>query len=141
MNAAKVHVSLNVKDISRSIEWYRLFFGEPPHKVREGYANFDIESPALKLALNEMAPSGSGSLNHLGLLVDSAEQVSAAKKRLETAGLSVTFEEDTSCCHALQTKVWTTDPDGNSWEVYAILDDEISAEAKNETCCADSACC
>ncbi|WP_368731152.1 VOC family protein, partial [Pseudomonas sp. GW531-E2] len=81
--------------------WYETFFGVPPHKRRDGYANFDLDRPELKLALQQ-GTIGSGALNHMGILVDSTADVLAAKQRLETAGLITFSEENVDCCHALQ---------------------------------------
>ena len=121
---SRMHVSLNVRDIEQSVAFYQAFFGAAPHKRRPGYANFDIARPPLKLALQEHAPTpGVGSLSHLGILVATTDEVQAARERLEASGL-VSFDEgDTVCCYARQDKVWATDPDGNSWEVYVLLDE------------------
>lgn len=135
MTAAKFHLSLNVTDVVRSALWYEAFFGQPTHKRRDGYANFDLERPALKLALQQ-GTTGSGALNHMGILVDSTAEVLATRERLEATGLTTFTEENVECCHARQNKIWVKDPDGNAWEVYTILDDEPSA-----TCCGQAACC
>ena len=119
----KMHVSLNVTDVEKSVEFYELFFGEKAHKIRSGYANFDLQNPPLKLALNQSRSNSGGPLNHLGIVLDSAEEVAAARARLGAARLISLDEGDTVCCHARQDKVWASDPDGNAWEIYAILDD------------------
>ncbi|MBI1756370.1 MAG: VOC family protein [Fimbriimonas ginsengisoli] len=142
MPVAKTHLSLNVADLDRSVAWYEAFFGQAAHKRRPGYANFDIESPGLKLALNQGASEGRGPLNHLGILVPTKEEVFAAGERLTTAGLKPVPEREVECCYAIQEKVWVRDPDGNQWEVYALLDDQLDVEAAS--CgCGDSAsvCC
>ncbi len=123
MNVAKAHLSLNVTDIEKSAAWYKVFFGVRAHKRRPGYANFDLESPALKLALTEHPAGKGGPLNHLGILVASTHEVSAVKQRLEQSGLITFSEENVTCCYALQDKIWVRDPDGNAWEVYTLLDD------------------
>ena len=121
----KTHLSLNVSDLERSVRFYEAFFGVPAHKRRPGYANFDLNEPPLKLALNERADvqGGIGPLDHLGLQVPARGDVDAARERLRTAGLATFDEKDTTCCYALQDKVWVHDPDGNAWEVYVLLDD------------------
>lgn len=158
--AAKTHLSLNVKDVERSAHWYETFFGEPAHKQRPGYANFDLANPPLKLALQQRDAGTGGPLNHLGILVASTVDVEAAKERLERAGLVAFSEENITCCYAKQDKIWVRDPDGNAWEVYTILDDlespdddhdreghEVGAccipAAESQTCCdpAASSCC
>ncbi len=123
MTAAKTHISLNVSDVTKSLAFYEAFFGEKAHKLRPGYVNFDLESPALKLALNESEAGAGGPLNHLGIVMDSVEAVVAARERLASVGLISLDEGDTVCCHARQEKIWATDPDGNAWEIYTILDD------------------
>jgi len=127
MVAAKTHLSLNVRNLAESTGWYRQFFGTEPHKERPGYANFDLDRPALKLALNEIGEpvSPSGALNHLGILVDTREEVLAVRERLRDIGLEFASEDNEICCHAVQTKVWAKDPDGNMWEVYTIEDDRM----------------
>jgi catechol 2,3-dioxygenase-like lactoylglutathione lyase family enzyme len=132
-------LSLNVRDVDTSTRWYETFFGQVAHKRRPGYANFDIESPGLKLALQE-APDracGCGQLNHLGILVGSTDDVLAAKQRLEKAGLVTFSEENVTCCYARQDKIWVRDPDGNAWEVYALLDDMLDDHSHEEV----GACC
>jgi catechol 2,3-dioxygenase-like lactoylglutathione lyase family enzyme len=132
MTAVKTHLSLNVTDVDRSTAWYEAFFGVPAHKRRPGYANFDLEAPALKLALTEHDAGRGGALNHLGILVPSTDEVNAAKSRLEEAGLLTFSEENVSCCYALQDKIWVRDPDGNAWEVYTLLDDIEGDEHEHE---------
>jgi len=144
MSVVKTHLSLNVADVDRSATWYEAFFGVPTHKRRPGYANFDLEDPGLKLALQQGDAPRGGSLNHLGLLVPSTQQVEAAKERLESAGLVTFSEENVTCCYARQDKIWVRDPDGNAWEVYALLDDLLEEEDHDHEadCCASKdACC
>ncbi len=149
----KTHVSLNVRDIERSVAFYEAFFGVAAHKRRPGYANFDLARPPLKLALQEHPPAeGVGALSHLGVQVGTTQEVNAARERLEASGL-VSFDEgDTVCCYARQDKVWATDPDGNGWEVYVLLDEMDhedddhfggggAAAPSRSACCADTACC
>lgn len=142
----KTHISLNVKDVERSVAFYEAFFGQPVHKRRPGYANFDIAYPPLKLALNELAPVDQGTprLSHLGIQVGTEIEVNTTRERLETSGVVMFNEGDTVCCYARQDKVWVTDPDGNSWEVYVLLDEmddvddhHFNAQGKAEA----SACC
>jgi len=153
MSAVKTHLSLNVSDVEKLTQWYEVFFGEPAHKRRPGYANFDIEEPGLKLALQQSPPEGKGALNHLGILVPSAADVLAYKTRLEESGLITFSEENVTCCYAKQDKIWVRDPDGNAWEVYALLDDMLDEDDHDhdshgqvrmaipaEVCC-DSNCC
>jgi len=119
----KVHISLRVKDVNASRRFYEAFLGVPAHKVRPGYANFDVNDPPLKLALTQSEMTGQGTLDHLGFVVETREQVDEARQRMLDAGLTTFSEEEVTCCYATQDKVWVTDPDGHSWEVYVLLDD------------------
>jgi catechol 2,3-dioxygenase-like lactoylglutathione lyase family enzyme len=124
---ARVHLSLNVRALAASVAFYRAFLGVSPHKERPGYANFALDQPPLKLALNEkpeLQAGSAGALNHLGFQVLNSEDVQAAKERLQAAGLATWDEQDTTCCYARQDKIWVHDPDGNAWEVYVITDDQ-----------------
>src|SRR2546423_10929124 len=116
VNALKAHLALNVKDVKRSIEFYRNMLGIEPSKVRTGYAKFDVETPPLNLTLNERAEVARGALSHLGVQVGSTEDVLAMRERWRAAGLGTFDETQTNCCYAVQHKTWVTDPDGNSWE-------------------------
>jgi catechol 2,3-dioxygenase-like lactoylglutathione lyase family enzyme len=112
--------------------FYRSLFGVEPVRVRPGYAKFDLDEPPLNFALNEVPIESPGALNHLGIQVASTEDVMAAKQRLEASGL-VTFDEmHTTCCYALQDKIWVTDPDGNRWEVFVVLDQEDDRQSRTQ---------
>ncbi len=134
--ALKAHISINVSDVTRSIEFYRKLLGIEPLKVRTGYAKFDVQNPPLNLAMNEV-PVGEGRLSrlsHLGIQVASTEAVLAIKERLEAVGLSTRDEMQTSCCYAVQDKIWVSDPDGNEWEVFVVLEDHLP-EKQSTGCC------
>ena len=140
----KTHLSLRVVDLDRAVHFYRTFFDVPPHKTRPGYANFDIEQPPLKLALTEKQRTpGAGNLDHLGLLVADTAAVNAIKQRLESEGLALIGEMNTTCCYAKQDKFWVRDPDDVEWEVYAITDDMLEFDTAKKTSeeAAAVACC
>jgi len=120
---ARVQLSLNVSDLDAAVEFYSRLFGTAPAKLKPGYANFAITDPPLKLVLNAPGNGPGATINHLGVEVESAEDVSRAQQRLADAGLSTVAEEDARCCYAKQSKVWASDPDGAEWEFYAILSD------------------
>lgn len=125
---SRVQLALNVTDLEASIDFYRALFGCEPHKRREGYANFAIENPPLKLVLievpaDERGAGTTGALNHLGIEVFTSDEVIAATQRLTDEGLATFTEDDTTCCYALQDKVWVHDPAGAPWEVYVVKDD------------------
>jgi catechol 2,3-dioxygenase-like lactoylglutathione lyase family enzyme len=119
---SRVQLALNVDDLDAAIGFYSKLFGAEPAKVREGYANFAIAEPPLKLVLIEN-PGQGGTLNHLGVEVESTELVHDAITRLQSEGLAAAVEEQTSCCYALQDKVWVHGPDAEPWEVYTVLAD------------------
>ena len=119
---SRVQLALNVNDIDAAIAFYTKLFGSGPAKVREGYANFAIAEPPLKLVLIENAGHG-GTLNHLGVEVECTEEVAEATQRLRRDGLVTDVEEATTCCYAVQDKVWVHGPDAEPWEIYTVLAD------------------
>jgi catechol 2,3-dioxygenase-like lactoylglutathione lyase family enzyme len=146
---SRLQLALNVSNLDDAVEFYSKFFKTEPAKVRDGYANFAIEEPPLKLVLieNEGAP---GSLNHLGVEVFSTDEVAAASNYLSSVGMVTHVEEATTCCFAVQDKVWVSGVDGSPWEVYTVLEDSLTSigTAGDCSCCvslADStvttACC
>jgi catechol 2,3-dioxygenase-like lactoylglutathione lyase family enzyme len=145
---SRVQLALNVDDVDAAVPFYEKIFATKVAKRRPGYANFAIESPPLKLVLIQN-PGKGGTLNHLGVEVFSTEEVEAARVRLEAEGLATKVEEKTTCCYALQDKVWVHDPDGAPWEVYTVLADAPvgphavpagAATAREEGPCASAEC-
>lgn len=121
MSIFKTHVALNSTNIGKSVIFYRAMFGVEPVKYKSDYAKFDIANPPLNLTLNQVEiVNNDGGLSHLGVQVESTEEVKAAVKRFNEAGLDLFTEENTDCCYALQDKVWVTDPDGNRWEIFVV---------------------
>jgi len=138
INILKAHLAINVKDVSTSIDFYRKMLGIEPNKVRTGYAKFDVQNPPLNLTLNQVPFEGRGALSHLGIQVAATEDVKALRSRWEESGLIPRDEMQTTCCYALQDKAWVNDPDGNEWEVFVVLEDNLSEEvqgAADKTCC------
>jgi len=119
---SRIQLALNVDNLDAAITFYSKLFGAEPAKVKPGYANFAIASPPLKLVLLEN-PGQGGTLNHLGVEVQSSEQVHAEIARLTEQGLFTEEEIGTTCCFAVQDKVWVSAPDGERWEVYTKLAD------------------
>src|SRR6266404_1242919 len=132
MTALKAHLALNVSDVNRSIEFYRGLLGIEPTKVRTGYAKFDVQNPPLNLTLNESRLNGRGALSHLGIQVSSTEDVVGMREKWAAAGLLTRDEMQTDCCYALQDKTWVCDPDGNEWEAFVVLEDNLP---KANACC------
>lgn len=133
----KPHVSLNVSDLEASVAFYTSAFGAGPVKRRPGYAKFDLAEPALNLTMQQSVPTGVNA-DHFGIQVASTGDVKAATEAFRAAGLAVVEEDRTSCCYALQDKVWITDPDGNQWEVFTVLGeaDRLRKEEGGGACCA-----
>ena len=127
----KPHIALNVSNLERSLKFYKKLLDLEPSKVRTGYAKFDIVNPPLNLTLNEHLVEGRGALSHLGLQVASTRDVLAIRERWISAGLVTRDEMQTDCCYALQDKAWVSDPDGNQWEVFVVLADDL---AKSTSC-------
>src|SRR5687768_15075469 len=132
VQALKAHLALNVRNVEQSIEFYRKMLGIEPSKVRTGYAKFDVQNPPLNLTLNEYNFSDRGALSHLGIQVASTGDVLATRERWAEVGLITRDEMQTSCCYALQDKTWVRDPDGNEWEVFVVLEDNLAETAPCE---------
>ena len=133
---SRVQLALNVSNIDEAIDFYSKLFGVEPAKIRPGYANFAIAEPPLKLVLIEDAGEP-GSINHLGVEVASTNDVMAASTRLSGEGLTTDLEEQTTCCYAVQDKVWVNGPDTARWEIYTVLADATGPEGLggDERCC------
>src|SRR3954451_18823477 len=135
VQALKAHLALNVRDVEQSIHFYRRLFGIEPSKVRTGYEKFDVQNPPLNFTLNQVPFSGHGALSHLGIQVATTEDVLAMKTRWENKGLIPREEMQTTCCYALQDKAWVNDPDGNEWEVFVVLEDNLPEARSNDASC------
>jgi catechol 2,3-dioxygenase-like lactoylglutathione lyase family enzyme len=140
VTALKAHLALNVKNVEQSIEFYKKMFGIEPLKVRTGYAKFDVQNPPLNFTLNEVPFNERGALSHLGIQVASTEDVLAVRERWIQEGLVTRDEMQTDCCYAIQDKTWVHDPDGNEWEVFVVLEDQLP-EKQNLGSQKEAACC
>ena len=157
----RVHIGLSVRDAERSATFYRHLFAQEPTKVRPGYVKFEVADPPVNLTLNADAERQTrpGPSAHFGVQVKSTETVARIAARLRAAGLSPRLEEAVSCCYAVQDKAWVTDPDGNAWEIFVVLDAEAPDyvrkkrnagdaetgdaphhEATQSSCCATECC-
>jgi catechol 2,3-dioxygenase-like lactoylglutathione lyase family enzyme len=124
---SRMQLALRVSDLEGSIAFYRSLFGVEPAKRRPGYANFAITEPPLKLVLIEGAPDQPTVMDHLGIEVETTGEVNAATGRLSELGLFTQVENDTTCCYALQDKVWVHGPGAEPWEVYTVKADAPEA--------------
>jgi catechol 2,3-dioxygenase-like lactoylglutathione lyase family enzyme len=137
---SRVQLALRVTDLRASIEFYSKLFGAEPAKIRDGYANFAVAEPPLKLVLIEGQGDEPTRLDHLGVEVEDPAQVTDAAQRLAESGLVTLEETDTACCYALQDKVWVTGPGNEPWEVYVVkADADTLAKADDSACCAPGA--
>ena len=138
---SRVQLALNVSNLEEAIDFYSKLFNAQPAKLRPGYANFATVDPPLKLVLMENASGRdhgvAGAMNHLGVEVETTKEVTDATNRLSGEGLETEIEEQTTCCYAVQNKVWVSDPDGAPWEVYTVLADAPAESGMN----GDGACC
>lgn len=139
----RMHVAVNCTDLEKSLAFYRSFFGTEPTKVKENYAKFELDNPALHFSLNVRLFENHGVLNHLGFQVDNTADVLDMGEHLRQSGLLLIDEMNTTCCYALQDKVWVYDPDGNAWEIFFTKEDsefESAGEARDlSICCAPPA--
>ncbi|SEG70139.1 Catechol 2,3-dioxygenase [Actinacidiphila yanglinensis] len=134
---SRVQLALRVPDLEASIAFYTQLFGTAPSKLRDGYANFAIAEPPLKLVLVQGTPDEDTRMDHLGVEVETTDAVHAATTRLADAGLATDVENDTTCCYAVQDKVWVHGPGSEPWEVYVVKADADSlTKQQGSTCCA-----
>lgn len=119
----RIHIALMVQDVARSTDFYRILFGMAPTKVKDDYVKFEVVSPPVNLTLNQVAePVPLHPSMHFGIQVKSTDAVLSAIKRYEGEGLSTQVEDQTTCCYAVQDKVWVSDPDGHPWEIFVVTD-------------------
>jgi catechol 2,3-dioxygenase-like lactoylglutathione lyase family enzyme len=133
---SRIQLALRVADLEGSVAFYSKLFGAEPAKRRPGYANFAIAEPPLKLVLIEGTAGEPTRMDHLGVEVETTDEVTAAARRLAAEGLATATEQDTACCYAVQDKVWVTGPGDEPWEVYVVKSDADTLDKA-----ADSACC
>jgi len=140
---SRVQLALNVDDLDTAVDFYSKLFDTPPAKLRPGYANFAVANPPLKLVLFEQ-PGKGGTINHLGVEVETTALVGAAQARLAAEGLATATEDGVACCYAKQDKVWVDGPSGEPWEIYTVLADvempggelRTTDPATGDVCCA-----
>src|SRR4030095_6794400 len=135
INTLKAHLAINVRDVEKSIDFYKKMFGIEPSKVRTGYAKFDVSNPPLNFTLNQVPFGNSGALSHMGIQVASTDDVLAMREQWHEAGLITRDEMQTNCCYATQDKTWVHDPDGNEWEAFVVLVDNLPETAASVSCC------
>ncbi|MEZ5169132.1 MAG: ArsI/CadI family heavy metal resistance metalloenzyme [Acidimicrobiia bacterium] len=131
---ARLQLALNVSDLDEAVDFYRRLFGTDPTKRRDGYANFAVADPPLKLVLFE-GSGEPGTLNHLGVEMPTTAEVTTATRRIGEAGLEPGDVSRDVCCHAEQDKAWVTGPDDAAWELYTVVDDDPTSDSAGGACC------
>ncbi len=132
---SRIHLALNSYEFERSLQFYEALFQTPPEKLADDYAKFSSSNPPVNLTLNRAsAPVGAGSINHLGIEVESPEAVARAEARFEALRVATRPEKDTVCCYARQDKFWTNDPDGHAWEFFYVAE-QLSVAPAPGGCC------
>jgi catechol 2,3-dioxygenase-like lactoylglutathione lyase family enzyme len=139
---SRVQLALRVEDLEASVAFYTKLLGAEPAKRRAGYANFAIAEPPLKLVLLEGEPGQQTAMDHLGIEVETTDEVSQATERLAALGLFTEEQHETTCCYAVQDKVWVHGPGQEPWEVYVVKGDSetygVDPELSAATCCTDN---
>jgi catechol 2,3-dioxygenase-like lactoylglutathione lyase family enzyme len=129
------HLSLDVRNVPASVEFYQKVFGVAPQKQTADYAKFDLTAPSLNLSLVSSTGAVSA-VNHLGIEVESADDIARWKQHLLERGILEKVEQGIECCFARQDKLWFTDPDGNPWEVFTVHGQlAVTGTLKNTGCC------
>jgi catechol 2,3-dioxygenase-like lactoylglutathione lyase family enzyme len=141
VQALKAHLAIHVTNVETSIEFYKKLFGIEPSKVRKGYAKFDVQNPPLNFTLNQVPYGSAGALSHMGIQVGSTEDVFKVRQAWADAGLITRDEMQTDCCYATQDKTWVKDPDGNEWEAFVVLKDNLPEKNTVGACCAPGVSC
>ncbi len=137
---SRIHMGMAVTDLEASSAFYRTLFGQEPTKTRPRYAKFEVAEPPVNLSLNEVGgeTGPNNAVAHFGIQVKSSAAVKVVADRLAQAGVPTKVEDRVTCCYAVQNKVWATDPDGNKWEVYVVLDnDGANHHSTQSDCCPD----
>lgn len=136
----RMHVSLYVKDLDATLDFYRQFFGQEPEKVKPHYAKFHLAKPALVISFVENAERVNSDFGHLGFQVETKEEMLEHLENMRQAGLVSKEEIGTACCYAVQDKFWATDPDGHQWEVYYFHSDSEFNDPQYEMEDAEACC-
>ncbi|NUS60055.1 MAG: glyoxalase/bleomycin resistance/dioxygenase family protein [Lysobacter sp.] len=134
----RFHVHLNVSNLDDSIRFYSQLFASAPAVVKGDYAKWMLEDPRVNFAISTTGRAPG--IDHLGIQVDSGDELVALGRRLDAAGSTVIPEPDATCCYARSDKMWTEDPQGTRWETFHTLGDAVASYAADDACSTDAAC-
>lgn len=135
----RFHVHLNVEDLEASIRFYTQLFASQPAVRKPDYAKWMLEDPRVNFAISSTGRAPG--VDHLGLQVDSAEELAMLGRRLDAAGGTVVPEEAAVCCYARSDKAWTEDPQGTRWETFHTFGEATTYHAGDAACATDGAAC
>jgi len=113
----RLHVHVGVDDLANSVRFYSTLFGSEPTVLKGDYAKWMLDDPRVNFAISEGNHARKG-IEHLGIQVESAEELSEVYGRLKAADRPVLEEGQTTCCYAKSEKSWISDPDGVVWEAF-----------------------
>jgi catechol 2,3-dioxygenase-like lactoylglutathione lyase family enzyme len=150
----RLHVSVNVNDIDRSVDYYSTLFAAEPTVLKPDYAKWMLDDPRVNFVIQ--THGGAPGLDHFGIQVESGDELAEVAGRLKTAGIRTNDMTDAKCCYAVSDKSWTADPQGIAWECFhttgqntvygadtaaieGLVPDEVLAEnakaAEGSSCC------
>lgn len=149
----RLHVHLSVEDLSQSIRFYSALFGTAPTVSKPDYAKWMLDDPRVNFAISTR--SGVAGVDHLGIQVETADELQEVYGRLRTADRPVLEEGATVCCYAKSEKSWITDPQGVTWEAFFTVGEsavyggapplDSAKDAADDACCTpktpQGACC
>lgn len=154
----RLHIHIAVNDLTESINFYSILFANDPTVEKEDYAKWDLTEPTINFAISKRGHSSG--INHLGIQVDSEEELEEIASRLDSAEITTASQEGSSCCYAHSNKHWALDPQGIAWESFHTLgevpifgeDTKTNSDDESSACCMslnnneaeeiyDAACC
>jgi catechol 2,3-dioxygenase-like lactoylglutathione lyase family enzyme len=146
----RMHIHISVDDLGRSVEFYSTLFGNEPAVLKHDYAKWMLDDPTVNLAISQRGQLAG--VDHLGIQVETDDELRDLANRLKTAGETTRDEEAATCCYAQSNKAWVSDPSGVRWETFFTFGEattygeepaDIAAPAEQPaaSCCPKSACC
>lgn len=144
----RMHIHVAVKEIPESIKFYSTMFGVEPSVVKEDYAKWMLDDPRVNFAVSTFGQATkTKGLDHLGIQVESPDELREIAARLKAAEETVVEQRDAACCYARSDKAWATDPNGLSWETFytlgqtTVYGEDLRPVNEPKTVAPASACC